>query len=306
MKPVVLLMGPTGAGKSDLALRLAARLPVEIISVDSAMVYRGLNIGTGKPAEHLLRSYTHHLVDILDPSQAYSAGQFMRDAQRSIEDIHARGKLPLLVGGTMLYFRALRGGLAQLPAADPAVREQLTTHAREVGWPTLHAQLAAVDPQAAARIQPNDSQRIQRALEVFLLTGETLSAKQRAAPTHPNLRWNTYAWLPSDRQQLYANIERRFQYMLQAGLLDEVRSLYARTDLQPELPAMRAVGYRQIWEHLEGKVSHDQAMTNAVLATRHLARRQLIWLRAERDKQIFDALDSAAADQIEAHIKTLC
>ena len=230
----------------------------------------------------------------------------MRDAQRAIADIHARGKLPLLVGGTMLYFRALRGGLAQLPAADPTIREQLTARAREVGWPSLHAQLAAVDPQAAARIQRNDAQRIQRALEVFMLTGETLSAKQRAAPAGPNLLWSAYAWQPSDRQQLYANIERRFQGMLQAGLLDEVGRLHARADLHMELPAIRAVGYRQIWEHLDGKVSHDQAVANAVLATRHLARRQLIWLRADHDKQIFDALDSAAADQIEAHIKTLC
>jgi tRNA dimethylallyltransferase len=306
MKPVVLLMGPTGAGKSDLALRLAERLPVEIISVDSAMVYRGMDIGTGKPQPHLLRRCVHHLVDILDPSAAYSAGQFMRDALRAIEDIHARGKLPLLVGGTMLYFRALRGGLAPLPAADAAIREQLTARASEIGWPGLHAELALVDPRAAARIQPNDSQRIQRALEVFLLTGETLSAKQQAAPAGPDLRWSTLAWLPSDRQRLYANIEQRFQCMLQAGLLDEVGRLHARPDLHLELPAMRAVGYRQIWEHLDGKVSHEQAVTNAVLATRHLARRQLIWLRAEHDKQIFDALDSAAADQIEGHIKTLC
>jgi len=219
MKPVVLLMGPTGAGKSDLALRLAERLPVEIISVDSAMVYRGMDIGTGKPPESLLRRFPHHLVDIVDPSEPYSAGQFMRDAQRAIADIHARGKLPLLVGGTMLYFRALRGGLAQLPAADPTIREQLTARAREVGWPSLHAQLAAVDPQAAARIQRNDAQRIQRALEVFMLTGETLSAKQRAAPAGPNLLWSAYAWQPSDRQQLYKACCKRGCWTRSAGCM---------------------------------------------------------------------------------------
>jgi tRNA dimethylallyltransferase len=304
-------MGPTGAGKTDLALRLAERLPVEIISVDSAMVYRGMDIGTGKPEPVILQRFKHHLVDILDPSEAYSAGQFVRDAHHAILDIRARGRLPLLVGGTMLYFRALRGGLAQMPSADPAIREQLTLRARELGWPALHAELAQVDPSAAARIQPYDAQRIQRALEVFVLTGETLSAKHAAAARSsaaagPKLCWSACAWLPSDRQQLYASIERRFTAMLQAGLLEEVRALRARGDLHAQLPAMRAVGYRQLWEHLEGKVGHAEAVANAVVATRHLARRQLIWLRADRDKQIFDALETAAADQIEAHIKTFC
>jgi tRNA dimethylallyltransferase len=307
-RPVVLLMGPTGAGKTDLAMRLADRLPVEIISVDSAMVYRGMDIGTGKPSVELLRRFPHHLVDILDPSEAYSAGQFLRDAQQAIADSHSRGRLPLLVGGTMLYFRALRGGLAQLPSADPAIREQLSARAKALGWPALHAELAAIDPQAAVRIQPNDAQRIQRALEVFLITGETLSTRQRADPQPgpADLSFSAYAWMPSDRQQLYANIERRFTAMLEAGLLDEVRRLYARGDLHAQLPAMRAVGYRQLWEHLDGKVGHEQAVVNAILATRHLARRQLIWLRADLDKQIFDALETGAADQIEARIKTLC
>ncbi len=304
--PVVLLMGPTGAGKTDLALRLAERLPVEIISVDSAMVYRGMDIGTGKPPAAVLQRFPHQLVDILDPSEAYSAGQFVRDAQQAIGAIHARGRLPLLVGGTMLYFRALRGGLAQLPSADPQIREQLTMRAAELGWPALHAELAGIDPVAAARIQPNDAQRIQRALEVFTITGETLSARQQAAPPNPNLRWSACAWMPSQRQQLYVNIERRFQSMMHAGLLEEVRKLYARGDLHLQLPAVRAVGYRQLWEHLDGRVGLQQAVINAIVATRHLARRQLIWLRADHDKQIFDALETAAADQIEAHIKTLC
>jgi tRNA dimethylallyltransferase len=308
---VVLLMGPTGAGKTDLALRLAERLPVEIISVDSAMVYRGMDIGTGKPGPEILQRFPHHLVDILDPREPYSAGQFMRDAHRAILDIHARGRLPLLVGGTMLYFRALRGGLAEMPGADPVIREQLTARARVLGWPALHAELAQVDPRAAARIQPQDAQRIQRALEVFTLTGETLSAKHAAAARSspaagPKLSWSACAWLPSDRQQLYANIERRFAAMLRAGLLEEVRALHARGDLHAQLPAVRAVGYRQLWEHLDGKAGHAEAAANAVVATRHLARRQLMWLRADRDKQIFDALETVAVDQIEAHIKTFC
>ena len=307
MRPAVLLMGPTGAGKTDLALHLAAQLPVEIISVDSALVYRGMDIGTGKPLPEQLARFPHHLVDILDPAEPYSAGQFVRDARRAIVDIQARGKVPLLVGGTMLYFRALRGGLADLPEADPQIREQLTQQAQRSSWPALHAQLAQIDPRAAARIQPNDAQRIQRALEVYMITGETLSARQQAAvPDSPPLRFSVCAWLPSDRQQLYAAIERRFQGMLQAGLLEEVQRLRARPDLHPQLPALRAVGYRQLWEHLDGKVGRDQAVNNAILATRHLARRQLIWLRADHEKQIFDALDSAAAAQIERHIKTLC
>lgn len=305
--PVVLIMGPTGAGKTDLAIDLAARLPVEIVSVDSAMVYRGLDIGTGKPTPDVLARHPHHLVDILDPSQTYSAGQFVRDARRAIDDIRARGKVPLLVGGTMLYFRALRHGLAELPSADPQLRSRIDAEGAERGWPVMHAHLAAVDPRAAARIQPNDAQRIQRALEVFHLTGRPLSEIQAQATTaDPTLKFAAYAWVPGDRERLYRGIEARFERMMAAGLLDEVRHLYARGDLHERLPAIRSVGYRQLWEHLAGAVTLESAVHRAVVATRHLARRQLIWLRSENDLDWFDALDSTAVARIQRQVASLC
>lgn len=305
--PVVLLMGPTGAGKTDLALRLAERYPVEIVSVDSAMVYRGLDIGTGKPSPELLRRYPHRLVDILDPSQPYSAGQFVRDARQAIEGIRARGKLPLLVGGTMLYFRALRRGLADMPQADAQVRAQIDAEAEARGWPAVHAELASIDPRSAARIQPNDAQRIQRALEVFRLTGKTLSELHAATqPASPALTFATYAWVPSSRERLYAAIESRFHAMMRAGLLDEVRQLHARGDLHAELPAIRSVGYRQLWEHLSGGDALESAVQRAIFATRHLARRQLIWLRSDTDMHWLDALESAAGAHMERAIAALC
>lgn len=305
--PVPLIMGPTGAGKTDLALRLAAKYPIEIVSVDSAMVYRGMDIGTGKPARDLLERFPHHLVDILDPSQPYSAGQFVRDALRAIATIRSRGNLPVLVGGTMLYFRALRRGLAEMPQADPRVRQEIDAEAARSGWPALHSQLAALDPMTAQRIQPNDGQRIQRALEVHRLTGKTLSELHaQTRPADPSMAFAAFAWAPSSRERLYEGIERRFEQMMQAGLLDEVRRLQQRGDLHAELPAIRSVGYRQLWEHLCGGGSLTSSVRSAIFATRHLARRQLIWLRAEADVQWCDALDSAAAGQIEQAIATYC
>lgn len=305
--PVPLIMGPTGAGKTDLALRLAASYPIEIVSVDSAMVYRGMDIGTGKPSRELLERFPHHLVDILDPSQAYSAGQFVRDALQVIAAIRSRGKLPVLVGGTMLYFRALRRGLAEMPQADPRVRQEIDAAAARDGWPALHAQLASIDPTTATRIQPNDGQRIQRALEVHRLTGKTLSELHaQTRPADPALNFAAFAWAPKDRERLYDAIERRFEQMLQAGLLDEVRRLQRRGDLHADLPAIRSVGYRQLWEHLCGGESLASSVQQAIFATRHLARRQLIWLRAEQDVQWCDALDSAAADQIEQTVAASC
>lgn len=302
--PIPLIMGPTGAGKTDLALRLAARYPIEIVSVDSAMVYRGLDIGTGKPTRDLLERFPHHLVDILDPSQPYSAGQFVRDALQAIAAIRGRGNLPLLVGGTMLYFRALRRGLAEMPQADPRVRQEIDAEAAHAGWPALHARLALLDPVTAARIQPNDGQRIQRALEVHRLTGRTLSELHaETRPAAPEMTFAALAWAPSDRERLYAGIERRFEQMMQAGLLEEVRRLQQRGDLDAELPAIRSVGYRQLWEHLHGHESLDSSVRRAIFATRHLARRQLIWLRAEQDIQWYDSLDFGAADQIERVIE---
>jgi tRNA dimethylallyltransferase len=305
--PVPLIMGPTGAGKTDLALRLAAKYPIEIVSVDSAMVYRGMDIGTGKPSRDVLERFPHHLVDILDPSQAYSAGQFVRDAHQTIAAIRGRGKLPVLVGGTMLYFRALRRGLADMPAANAQVRQEIDADAVQHGWPSLHARLASLDPVTAARIQPNDGQRIQRALEVHRLTGKTLSELHaQTRPADPAMKFAAFAWAPEDRERLYDAIERRFEQMMQAGLLEEVRRLQQRGDLHAELPAIRSVGYRQLWEHLCGKESLDSSVRRAIFATRHLARRQLIWLRAENDVRWYDTLDSAAADQIEQTIAVFC
>jgi tRNA dimethylallyltransferase len=303
---VPLILGPTGAGKTDLALRLAERHPIEIVSVDSAMVYRGMDIGTGKPSPEVLRAVPHHLVDILDPSQAYSAGQFVRDARRAIDEIRARGKLPLLVGGTMLYFRALRRGLAELPQADAEVRRDIDTQAAERGWPAMHAELAAIDAQAAARIQPQDAQRIQRALEVYRLTGKTLSELHASQAPTSDLDFVAYAWVPTDRDRLYAAIESRFHAMMQAGLLEEVRRLQQRADLHADLPSMRSVGYRQLWEHLRGRDTLDSAVQRAIFATRHLARRQLIWMRAEPDLAWLDALESAAAAHMDGAIAQLC
>jgi tRNA dimethylallyltransferase len=304
---VAIIVGPTGAGKTDLALRLAERYPVEIVSVDSAMIYRGMDIGTGKPSAEILRRHPHHLVDILDPSQAYSAGQFVRDARQAIDDIHARGKLPLLVGGTMLYFRALRRGIAQMPSADAGVRAQIDAEAAEHGWPALHARLATVDPQAAQRIQRHDAQRIQRALEVYRLTGRTLTDLHAttAAPA-PDLQFTAFAWVPGDRDRLYAGIEKRFMQMMSDGFLEEVRRLYERGDLHADLPAIRSVGYRQLWEHLSGSDALNSAIQRAIFATRHLARRQLMWLRADDDLQWLDALEPAADAQMERLTAALC
>ena len=303
--PIPLIMGPTGAGKTDLALRLAARYPIEIVSVDSALVYRGMDIGTGKPSREELERFPHHLVDILDPSQPYSAGQFVRDALQAIGDIRKRGKLPVLVGGTMLYFRALRRGLADMPQANPEVRQEIDAEAARSGWPALHAQLALLDPVTAQRIQPNDGQRIQRALEVHRLTGRTLSELHaQTRPADPSMKFAAFAWAPSDRERLYQAIERRFELMMQAGLLAEVRRLRERGDLHAELPAIRSVGYRQLWEHLCGSESLTASVQRAIFATRHLARRQLIWLRAEDDVQWCDALDSTAAVPIENAVAT--
>jgi tRNA dimethylallyltransferase len=300
----ILLMGPTGAGKTDAALALAERLPVEIVSVDSAMVYRGLDIGTAKPAAALRARLAHHLIDIRDPAERYSAGEFLRDATETMRAIRARGRLPLLVGGTMLYFRALQAGLAALPGADPAVRAALDARARAAGWPALHAELARVDPAAAARIRPGDAQRIQRALEVHALTGRPLSELQRqdlrAAPGGEYLK---LVLAPAERAVLGAGLERRFDSMLEAGLLAEVEALYRRGDLEPELPALRAVGYRQLWAHLGGHCDLATARAAALRATRQLAKRQYTWLRAEPGADWVGAGGAAAAEALERRIE---
>jgi tRNA dimethylallyltransferase len=280
--PAILLMGPTASGKSTLAIELARTLPAEIISVDSALVYRGMDIGTAKPSRALRAEVPHHLIDLLDPAERYSAGRFCRDALAAMEAVRARDRVPLLVGGTMLYFRALERGLAELPEADTVLRAELDAAAARLGWPALHAELARVDPVSAAKIKPGDSQRIQRALEVWRLSGTPLSQLQAAATkAPPGWQFLKLGLAPDSRTRLYEAIERRFQNMMAAGFLAEVARLHRRGDLHPGLPAIRAVGYRQLWAFLEGECGLEEAMKRAITATRRLAKRQLTWLRAE-------------------------
>jgi len=301
MRGAILLMGPTGAGKTDAAIALAERLPVELVSVDSAMVYRGLDIGSAKPDAALRARVPHHLIDICDPAEPYSVGGFLKDAERVMGEIQARGRVPLLVGGTMLYFRALKTGLAELPPADPGLRARLEARARAAGWPTLHAELAGIDPAAAARIRPADGQRIQRALEVHELTGRPLSALQREGRREvaPGEHL-TLVLAPAERGELDADLARRFDAMLDAGLLAEVDALYRRGDLTSGLPAVRAVGYRQLWRHLAGECDLATARLEAIRATRQLAKRQYTWLRAEPEAQWIEARRADRLDRLGA------
>jgi tRNA dimethylallyltransferase len=276
----VLIAGPTCAGKTALALALAERFPVEIVSVDSAQVYRGMDVGTAKPSAAMRAKVPHHLIDICDPAEPYSAGRFRRDALEAIAAIRSRGRVALLVGGTLLYFRALTRGLAPLPEANPELRFRIDARAQREGWPALHAELAARDPDLAARIRPADGQRIQRALEVMELTGRRLSELQRQADPPP-LRFAAFALVPPDRAALYARIDDRVNSMMAEGFLAEVAALRARGDLSADLPSLRAVGYRQLWTHLEGAYSREAAVAACQRATRNLAKRQLTWLRSE-------------------------
>jgi len=276
------LLGPTASGKSRLALELAEKLPLEIVVMDSAQVYRGMDIGTAKPGEAERAKVPHHLIDLVDPDQAYSVGRWRNDALRVVTEILARKRVPLLVGGTMLYYRALAGGLAELPEADTEVRAELDASAARRGWPSLHAELAKVDPEAAQRIQPNDAHRIQRALEVWKLTGEALSKIQLRKDAPLPFALKAFALVP-ERTQLHAHIAERFDAMLAAGLVDEVKALKSCFKLHPALPSMRAVGYRQVWEFLEGRFDQGELRSRGVAATRQLAKRQLTWLRSFRD-----------------------
>jgi tRNA dimethylallyltransferase len=276
----VAITGPTATGKTDIALALAAEFPLEIVSMDSAMVYRGMDIGTAKPAPAIRERVPHHLIDILEPEQNYSAGRFAADAAKLIGGINARGRLALIVGGTMLYLKALSEGIARLPERDPATRAALDERAASEGWEALHAELVRLDPEAAARIQPTDRQRIQRALEVHAVTGRSLSELQRAPGAH-GVAVTSLALIPEDRSTLADAITRRFAAMLDAGLVDEVRRLRQRPGLTAASAAMRAVGYRQIWAWLEGRCTEEEAVARAVVATRQLAKRQLTWLRRD-------------------------
>jgi tRNA dimethylallyltransferase len=282
------LLGPTASGKSGLALKVAADLPVEIVSLDSALVYRGMDIGTAKPAPGLRAQVPHHLIDIIDPDQSYSAGRWRQDAISIVEGIFSRKRIPLLVGGTMLYYRALIAGLDSLPQADARVRAEIDTMAAERGWPALHAELARVDPAAAQRIKPNDPQRIQRALEVWKITGKALSALQGVARPELPFAVKGVALLP-ERSLLHERIQTRFDAMLRLGLVDEVKGLKKKYPLDAAMPSMRAVGYRQVWEHLEGHYGKEILRERAIVATRQLAKRQLTWLRSFPDLLRLDA-----------------
>lgn len=289
--PIVCIMGPTACGKTDLAVRLVEAMPFDIISVDSALVYKGMDIGTAKPDTAILERAPHRLIDFLDPAEPYSAARFVVDAQREINAIRQQGRLPLLVGGTMLYFRALLHGMASLPAAEPLIREAIMQQAEQEGWDALHAELAQIDPDAAGRIHPNDPQRIQRALEVYRLTGKPISVWQRETTAAYTGGCIQIGLVPSDREVLRERIAQRFMLMLQAGLVDEVARLRQRGDLHLDMPAMRAVGYRQVWEYLEGNCAYAQMQANAITATRQLAKRQMTWLRAMPGVEIFDCLN---------------
>jgi tRNA dimethylallyltransferase len=302
--PVLLLMGPTASGKSVLAMQLARALPVEIVSVDSGQVYRGMDIGTAKPSARERAAVPHHLIDIIPPTEAYSAARFSADASRLIAEIAARGKLPLLVGGTMLYFKALREGLSELPQADPGVRAEIDAQAAERGWPAMHAELARVDPDTAARLKPGDAQRIQRALEVFRLTGEPMaSSAGRRKTSHARLRFAGLALVPGERAALHRRIEERFDAMLRAGLVEELRALRLRYILSPGLPSMRAVGYRQAWQFLEGALDQAGLRERGIFATRQLAKRQLTWIRATAGVTTLDCFDPSLAGKALERIR---
>ena len=302
LPPAIFLMGPTAAGKTDLALELARALPCELISVDSALVYRGMDIGTAKPDKAVLAEFPHRLIDIRDPAESYSAAEFRADALAAMAEISARGRIPLLVGGTMLYYKALLEGLADMPSADPQVRAELEARGLAEGWQALHRELAAVDPESAARIHPNDPQRLTRALEVYRVSGLSMSTHRRRQVAQ-RLDWDgsggryfpyTVAQLaiaPAQRQVLHERIAQRFQAMLEQGFVEEVEHLRQRSDLHAGLPSIRAVGYRQVWDFLEGRLSEAQMRERGIIATRQLAKRQFTWLRSWADLHWLDSLD---------------
>ena len=294
----IFIMGPTAAGKTDLAVRLAKEYPVEIISVDSALVYRGMNIGTAKPLPKVMRKYPHHLIDILEPTETYSVGNFRQDALALMLDITSRGKVPLLVGGTMLYFKALQYGLADLPSADPVIRARLSAEASDKGLIHLHNRLAEVDPISAKRIHQNDPQRIQRALEVYELSGSSLTELTEAPETLLPFQITKIILSPFDRKVLHQRIEERFRMMMANGLLEEVTSLYHSYENHSELTSLRAVGYRQVLQYLSGDYDLETCIKKAIIATRQMAKRQLTWLRSQNDSAWFDSDDGLLQSQV--------
>ena len=313
--PILCIVGPTGAGKTHLTMALAehAKLigkTVEIISMDSALVYRGLDIGSAKPSKAEQAAVQHHLIDILEPTESYSAARFANDAKQLCTEIRARGNIPIVVGGTMLYWRAWAYGLSSLPPADPEIRARLDEQGKLIGWPAMHAELAKVDPITAARLQPNDSQRVQRALEVFEITGKPMSELLADAPSEDGREGSTIPeWIdlislePSDRSRLHQNLEKRFDEMLIGGLLEEVQLLRKNPDLHGDLPAIRSVGYRQVWEFLSGEVDQTEMRYKALAATRQLGKRQLTWLRAIAGRKTFDPFNPSELNAALEHCK---
>ncbi|WP_145577186.1 tRNA (adenosine(37)-N6)-dimethylallyltransferase MiaA [Yersinia alsatica] len=287
--PAIFIMGPTASGKTALSIALRQRLPVELISVDSALIYRGMDIGTAKPSAEELALAPHRLIDIRDPAQSYSAADFRKDALKEMTEITAAGRIPLLVGGTMLYFKALLDGLSPLPSADPQVRERIEQQAAELGWEALHQQLAEIDPVAAARIHPNDPQRLSRALEVFLISGKTLTELTKISGETLPYRVHQFAIAPVSRELLHQRIELRFHQMLDAGFEAEARALFDRGDLHTDMPAIRCVGYRQMWSYLAGEIDYNEMVYRGVCATRQLAKRQMTWLRGWGSVQWLDS-----------------
>lgn len=298
--PILCLAGPTASGKSASTHILAQHWPIEVIVMDSATIYRDMDIGTAKPSAEEQAAIPHHLLDIRDPAESYSAAEFATDATRLIQEIRARGHYPVLCGGTMLYYKALREGLNDLPQADPAIRQQLDERAQEISWPGMHEELTRIDPVTAARLAPRDSQRIQRALEIFHISGKTMSdwLKDKAQPQEGSHQYVTMSLEPEDRSWLHKRIAVRYHDMIEQGLLQEVEKLYQRPDLHPGLPSIRCVGYRQLWSYLDGEVSLDLAIEQAIAATRQLAKRQLTWLRSEPERQQFNCQNPQAAEQI--------
>jgi tRNA dimethylallyltransferase len=295
-------MGPTAAGKTDIAIALAEKYPVEIISVDSALVYKGMDIGTAKPSQDVLSNYPHHLVDIVEPNEPYSAGQFRDDALKLMADITARGKIPLLVGGTMLYFKSLQYGLADLPPADSVVREKLELEIQELGIEALHNRLKEIDPISAERIHVNDPQRLQRALEVFEISGKSLTELTQANVDHFDYKVTKIIVSPFDRAILHKRIADRYMKMMNTGFVDEVRTLFGRDDCHANLPSIRAVGYRQAWSYLEGKYDYDEFVYRAIVATRQMAKRQLTWLRSQTDGIWFDSGTALPINDVEQYL----
>ena len=299
-------MGPTAAGKTDLALEIAKRYPVEIISVDSALVYRGMDIGTAKPDADILHQCPHHLVDIIEPTESYSAGNFRKDALQLMADITARGKIPLLVGGTMLYFKALQQGLADLPSADPIIRSRLEAEAEQYGPAYMHERLTKIDSVSAARIHVNDPQRIQRALEVYEITGKSITDLTQNTETSLPYRVIKVILSPFDRAVLHQRIANRYQSMVNSNFIDEVKVLFERPDCHPDLPSIRAVGYRQAWTHLSGEYDLDTMIEKAIIATRQMAKRQLTWLRAQPDGTWFDSGPDIPVELVVNYLAEQC